>query len=240
MANFRGILTGAALAKFDPSLGVLTGATLIFFGSDDVSSLTLTNTSATSQTFDFTDSSNITFGATNSAHAADAFTGESLDIFDTGIGASTATLPTTPGPLTLGSDLTPVCPESTPSAACSAVSYTPPDVIDSNTDPVNGFSIATGIGGVTGVVKNITGGDLLNYIGAATTFTLGGATKNLTTFSGGGGNIALAINTNATVNAEIDYTYTVPGPPGTPEPATFALFSGALLAIGLYRKRAVR
>jgi len=243
------------LADFNSALGTLTGATLYLFGSESISNLTLTNTAggagaavaANAQTFDLTDQSNLLLNSANTANNADRYTNESLDIFDTGIGPGTATIPNPEAPLTLGGGYSlgtaVVCAQGTPTANCNSVSYTPPPVVDSNTDPVNGFTVGTGIGGVTGVVKDITGADLVNYIVGgpgvgAGTFNLAGTTKNLTTFSGGGGNINLGVNTNATFNAEIDYTYTVPGT--TPEPATFALFSGALLAIGLYRKKTVR
>jgi len=207
---------------------------MYFFGSEDVSTFSLNNTSSTTQTFDVLDTSNLNFGSANSANNADRYTGETLDLFDTGIGPGTATRPLVPGQLVLGPVGAPACPESTPSAACSSVNYTPPDWVTNNTDAVYGFPVGTGLDGVTGVVKNITGIDLANYVGPGT-FTLTGATKTLTSFSGGGGNIGFNINTAATFEAEIDYTYTVPS--GTPEPTTMALMGGALLGLGLLGKR---
>jgi len=106
------------LSKFNVPGGVtLTGATMYFFGSEDVSTFSLNNTSSTTQTFDVLDTSNLNFGSANSANNADRYTGETLDLFDTGIGPGTATRPLVPGQLVLGPVGAPACPESTPSAA---------------------------------------------------------------------------------------------------------------------------
>jgi len=220
--------------KFNLAGDVLTGATMYFFGSEDVSNLALSNSAAITETFDALDTSNLNQSSGNTANAADKYTGEVLDLFDTGIGPGQAQYPLVPGPITLGALGTPACPEYAPGASCSSVAYTPPDIVANNTDAVYGFASGTGILGVDGVIKNITGADLLNYTGAGT-FNLTGGTKNLTTFSGGGGNINFAISTGATFQAEIDYTYTVPS--GTPEPTTMALMGGALIGLGLIGKR---
>jgi hypothetical protein len=210
-----------SLPKFDPGTGgvplgaTLTGATIYFFGSETVSTLALNNTASGVETFTYIASSNITSGSSNSANSADKFSGETLSLFST-------------GSITLGGFATPACPLATPSAACSSVSYTPPAITVSNISPAIGPT-GTGGDGLTGIVKNITGADLANYEGA-TTFTLGGSTKSLTTFAGGGGNIDTTENTDAEFKAEIDYTYTVPS--GTPEPATMALLGGGLLGLG--------
>jgi hypothetical protein len=222
------------LAKFNVAGATLTGATMYFYGAENVSQLELTNSAAGVQTFDLVDQSNLNQGSGNSANAADKYTGEVLDMFDTGIGPGLAQQPVPEHTLTLGGSATPVCAEFTPNASCSDVSYTPPNLFVQNIDAVYGFTTGVGLGGVDGVIKNIVGGDLANYVGAGT-FALSGATKNLTTFSGGGGNINLGIATNATFNAEIDYTYTFPS--GTPEPTTMALMGGALLGLGFLGKR---
>jgi len=222
------------LNKFNVPGVTLTGATMYFFGSEDVSTFQLNNTALSTQTFDLLDTSNLNFLSNNSANSADKYTGETLDLFDTGVGPGQAKFPLAPGQLVLGGSGSPACPEYTPSSACSSVAYTGPDIVVNNTDAVYGFTTGTGIDGVTGVIKNISGGDLANYTGPGT-FTLTGGTKTLTTFSGGGGNIAFNINTAATFQAEIDYTYTIPS--GTPEPTTMALMGGALLGLGLLGKR---
>src|SRR5437868_15279041 len=64
------------MSKFDPTIcGVpgctLNGATLYFFGSDDITHLTLTNSSGTAQDFDVLDTSNLNQGSDNSANTAD-------------------------------------------------------------------------------------------------------------------------------------------------------------------------
>jgi len=223
------------LSKFNTSLGTLTGATIYFFGSENLSQLHLGNTSSTVETFDLVAISNILFGSTNTANSSDKYTNESLDLFDTGIGPGQSAFPTTPGPITLGVAGSGTCPLGTPSSTCGSVNYTPPNLVINNTDAVYGFSVGTGLGGVTGVLKTLTLADALaNYTGVGT-FNLGGGTKSLTTFSGGGNNINLDVTSNATFNAEIDYQYTPSG--GTPEPATMVLFGSGLLAVGLIRKR---
>jgi hypothetical protein len=274
MTNFRGILTGAAVAflvagvasadqidsvsaivsfatdgtytltlnDFNSSLGTLTGATLYLNGTETVN-FGLNNTAPTTQVFDVDATSNIVKGFANTASATDVYSAETLDVFDTGIGPGglggpdTAPVPVPPTTITLGGLGAPGvaanCPVNVPSATCSAIAYSQYSV--SNIRPAYGFASGTGLGGVDGVILNLS--DLSNYIGAGT-FALSGGTKSNITFQGGGNNIGQSINTTAAFQAEIDYTYTVPGT--TPEPATFALFSGALLAIGLYRKKTVR
>jgi len=198
-----------------PLAAVLTGEKIYFFAEENISSLGLNNASSGIETFTYLGSSNVTSNSTNSANNADRFSGETLSLFST-------------GSITLGGSGTGACPESTPSSSCNSVFYTPPNIIVSNIAPPIGPTGTGGLG-VDGIVKSITGGDLVNYIGAGS-FTLGGSTKSLTTFSGGGNNIQTNVSTTAEFAAEVDYTYTVPS--GVPEPATMALVGGGLLGLG--------
>lgn len=225
--------------KFDTSLGNLTGATLYFYGAEDVSNLTLVNNSGSVQTFNLALQSNLAFSSNNTANTLDKYTGQNLDIFDTGVGPGTAQYPLVSGPITLGPSGSGVCPEYSPSATCNSISYTPPSLTVQNIDPVYGLSVGTGINGLTGVTKTISGSDLLNYaqLGPAT-FALTGSTHSFFSGDGGGNNIDQHVTTTARFQAEIDYTYTVPGPPpSTPEPATLVLMGTALAGVGLLRKR---
>jgi len=227
------------MAKFDTSLGNLTGATLYFYGAEDVSNLTLVNNSASVQTFNLALQSNLAFNSGNTANNLDKYTGQNLDIFDTGVGPGTAQFPVASGPITLGPAGSGTCPEYLPSAGCNSISYTPPSLTVQNIDPVYGLTVGTGVNGVTGVTKNISGADLLHYaqLGPAT-FALTGSTHSFFSGDGGGNNIDQHVTTTARFQAEIDYTYTVPGPPpSTPEPATLVLMGTALAGVGLLRKR---
>lgn len=211
-----------SLPKFDPGIdgipatAVLTGATIYFYAEETVSTLSLNNTASGVETFTFVATSDVTSNSSNSAHAADKFGTETLNLISlTGI--------------TLGGASTPSCPEATPSSACSAVAYTPPPIETANIDPEYGLPTGVGGLGLDGVTKSITGADLANYTGGGA-FTLGGSTKSFSTFAGGGNNINTNINSQAEFSAEIDYTYTVPS--GAPEPATMALVGGGLLGLG--------
>jgi len=222
----------------DGGLYTLIGATLYFYGAETVSSFTILNNASSVQTFDLEVSSNLNHTPGNTANSADAFTGEVLDLFDTGIGPGLAQLPSPEKSITLGGNADPTCAFQSPTISCSLVAYVgqSPELtmLVQNIDPVYGFTAGTGVKGVDGVVKSITGADLANYTGIGT-FNLTGGTKALDTFSGGGNNQQLAIASTASFEAEIDYTYSINS--GTPEPATMALMGGALLGLGLIGKR---
>jgi hypothetical protein len=209
-----------ALPKFDPGTGgiplgaTLTGATIYFLAEESVNTLTLTNTASGAETFTLELTSNVTSLSSNSANSADKFSGETLTLFSQS--------------MTIGDKSLPACPESTPSATCSSVAFTPPSLVTTNL--TLGFPTGTGALGVDGVTKTITGGDLANYIGASN-FTLGGSTKSFEGITGGGANISAAIATTAEFSAEVDYTYTV-STTTTPEPAAMALLGGGLLGLG--------
>jgi hypothetical protein len=214
-----------SLSKFDPGTdgvpvgATLTGATIYFYAQENVNTLSLTNTASGVETFTFLATSNITSNSSNSANNADKFGTETLNLFSQ--------------TMTLGGSGAPACPESTPSASCSSVAFTPPPL--SVTNLTIGFPTGTGALGVDGVTKNIMSGDLANYIGA-TNFTLGGSTKSFTSFSGGGNNINPAIATTAEFEAEVDYTYALPS--STPEPATMGMVGSGLLGLSwLLRRR---
>jgi hypothetical protein len=215
-----------SLPKFDPGtdgipLGsILSSAKLYFYGAETVSTLSLNNSSSGVESFTYIATSNITSNSSNSANNADKFTGETLSLFSTGL-------------IYLGGTGTGACTEGHPLATCNSVAYTPPDIFVSNIDPPIGPT-GTGGMGVDGIVKTILGGDLANYSGAGA-FTLGGSTKSLTTFAGGGNNIQTNVDTQAEFSAEVDYIYTVPS--GVPEPVTSALVGGGLLGLGFLSRR---
>jgi len=223
--------------KFDSSLGTLTGATLYFYGAESVTDLSIVSSSSSVQTFDMVVQSNLVQNFGNTANSADKYTGEIFDIFDTGVGPGLAQFPTTPGSITLGPVGSGVCPVGTPGPTCNSVSYTPPDLTIQNIDAVYGFNVGTGLGGVTGVIKTISGSNLNNYVATALvpTFSLTGTTYGTFTVGGGGNNVVPVLHTNAAFRAEVDYAYTVPS--ATPEPATLVLMGTALAGIGLLRKR---
>ena len=76
------------LPEFNPAGGTLTvtEAAIYLYAAETVHTLSLTNTSVTPQTFNMDLSSNMVPGSTNTANEADSYTGEVLDLFDTGIG----------------------------------------------------------------------------------------------------------------------------------------------------------
>jgi hypothetical protein len=226
----------------DGGLYTLSSATLYFYAEEDVSSMALSNAALGQETFNIYEDSNVTRNGANTASSADKYTGEIFDVIDTGLGPGLAQANENfSGPITLGgTGSTPTCPEYTPSASCNSVLFVPPDILIQNIDAVYSLPVGTGSQGLTGVVKNITGGDLCNYtlgcsVTAPGTFNLTGGTLTAQTSNGGGGNVTLGLATSANFEGEIDYTYSITST--TPEPTTMALLGGALLGLGLIGKR---
>ena len=137
------------LPDFNPTLGTLTGVTIIFYAQENVSSVTMSNGGTnTSTNFTFSENSNVTSGFSNSAVATDVFSG-----------GRTLT-PYSLGPITLGGTSAPTtnCPDSTPSASCNTVTYSglnvEDDVVDSQTN--GGFATFTGTNGPGPVSGSLT------------------------------------------------------------------------------------
>jgi hypothetical protein len=111
------------LPKFDPLLGLLNSVTLYFSAAETTNNLTVTNTAPITETFDFSLSSDLVKNFANSATPVDNYTGETLQLFDTG---------------------------SVTLAAGASVNYAPLTI--HNTDSIFGLSAGTGIQGLFGVV----------------------------------------------------------------------------------------
>jgi hypothetical protein len=215
------------LNKFNSSLGTLTGIQLYFRATETVTSFILTNNSAATQKFDAQIASIVNSDPDNTANSADAFSEEPVDLFDTRGGI-------------LG-----LCPNVSP-FACGKITLTAGQIHQygpfsaSNTDVAQGFTTGTGVNGVFGVVQSVDPGNFSSYLAAPgnTTFALTGSTEISTTFVGGGGQIGLSQTTTAGFQAEVDYTFTPAT--ATPEPGTMILLGGALVGLGLFRKRFAR
>ena len=104
-------LINLSVPKFDSSMGTLTGATIRFTSTDDIASLTLTNSSPSNQTFRYRSVADF-FITGNTADSTLVGTDLSVPNFDSGF-------------ITLGPNGASVCPAATPSSACNSVSYTP-------------------------------------------------------------------------------------------------------------------
>ncbi len=202
------------LSQFQPGLsGVptsvhLTGVSLFLSAGIDVSSLNMANIGeppARQEDFEAILQSQIS-SLTNTA-SLDLVPSFYIDIFDSGV-------------VTLGPAGSGTCPLGTPSAVCSSVFYTPPDIVNSGSQS-----------------KVVPTSHWSGYEGSGT-FNIDGKTQAFSSFTGGGGNITFFQTTNATLTAAVTYTYETDT---IPEPATMALLGSALVGIGLMgRKRFAR
>jgi hypothetical protein len=146
------------LPKFDGDLGTLTGATIRFTATDDISALTLTNTSGASQTFRYRSIADFLL----SGNTADStLTGTDLPVtnFDSGF-------------ITLGPTGSGACPAGTPSAACNSVSYVPAPAT-ANTGDVAVSVLGAYIGSLGNTTFTLTG-----FTSTSTTFNGGGGNIN--------------------------------------------------------------
>ena len=228
------------LPKWDSSWGTLTGVRLYFSGSETVSSFTITDLNESgSDQFGAYILSNVGYNASNSANNSDRFNGIFLVLFNTG----DSNIPGAPACQDGSNGIPPGnssgngCPSSgqiTLNAGQTSADYGPYTV--SNTDPQQShtLSVGSGFGGVLGEYRTLSSADWANYEqNGGGTFALGGATQMLTTWDGGGGNFQVSQSTAATIQAEVDYTFTGEGPPSAPEPASMGLVGSALIALGV-------
>jgi hypothetical protein len=190
----------------------LTGVTLDISSAVASPTLSLTNTSATAQTFGLNLSEVISVDS-NSASGDAVGDQMAISLFSSGAGL------VPPKTIHLGVTGLGACPANTPSVTCSSVSY-------------------TGIAGAAddGVI-DISAANWANYVGTGN-IVIGFDTSASTQFNGGGGNIALSQVTNASVAGTVTWTFVADT--STPEPATTALMGVALLGLGLLRKRVRR
>lgn len=230
------------LPDFNIAGATLTGATIYLYAAENISDVAIANLGTIAQSsFSVTATSTIAGGSpasalTDSATGGNIFTaggGVVLQLYNQSFAI-------------IGGDANPACPaNSTPTSSCSSVVYNN-GFVDSVLNDPNGlpgqpaqntslgaYSIATGFGGVTGLVSAVSAGQLGDYTGPGT-FTLAGNTYGNVSI-GGGGSVSGTVIGTGMLEAEIDYTYTFPS--GTPEPTTMALMGGALLGLGLLGKR---
>ncbi len=207
------------LGKFDSRLGTLSSVQLYFQAIETFYVFTVQNNGEDDQTWDLSVSTNLVRTFTNSATAADKYTGENLQVFDTNEGTASGNC--TAAGTCIG----------TQSTAAGAISpnYGPFSV--ANTDDMFGLRTGVGLAGVTGV--RMTGTAIANYQAAGGgTFSLSGTTRNTVVFDVPGQSTeALNLIYSYSYLAEVDYMYTAA--PATPEPAGLVVCGLGLLAIRL-------
>jgi len=221
------------LQQFNASFGTLTAVTLYFKATENVTAFSIQNTSAASQDWDLSVTNNLVATFSNTATAADKFTAENLEVFDTGIGGAKGNCndtPTTTVKPNTGSGCV-----GTQTLGAGGTDNVGPFSL-SNTDTNYGLTTGTGNLGTFGAVKN--GTVISNYIGGST-FTLSGTTAGGTSFqTAGTNNEVLTTNGTTSYTVEVDYTYTAAS--GTPEPTTMILLGSSLLGLGLIRRKSVK
>jgi hypothetical protein len=221
-----------SLNDFNPSLGTLTGVTLYFMGQLNQTTLTITSSETTTAVFDYSSTVNLVKTFVNSANSADKFTGENIQVFDTGIGSALGNCSANP------STNVPVASTYGCSGITLAANGTTGNLGGyslANTNTSYGLSTGTGTVGVFGV--KLTGTALSDYIGSGT-FTLSGTTQGTTSGDeqgSGATNDTVIDRSTLQYAAEVDYTYTPAGT--TPEPTTMVLLGSALVGLGVLRKR---
>jgi len=219
---------------FDTHNGLYTlnSVELFFSATENITNFDLTSTeTSTTATFNVATQTNMVETFTNSANPANRFLGETLTTFDTGIGSALGSCSSIGGP-----------PSAIPDN-CTAIVLGPGSSYDSgpytisNSNPADQYGLPTGTGhgGLTGVT--LAGTSIGDYIGTGTFNLAASISSSQTTSEGGSGvfNAAITENGNTSFQGEVDYTYTVNS--GTPEPTTMLLLGGALVGLGVVRKR---
>jgi hypothetical protein len=183
-----------------PAGSTLTGVSISETITETLNTLTLTNSSSTSQTAKYTGSA--LFDTTDSANGTD---GTSLD---NGLANSGNNNPP-PGGLIYFT---------------GTLSFSANQVYTSSSFPLP--KVLTETTSTTGTTASYTGSG---------TFAIEYLTESSFTITGGGNNVQNSQGTTSAATATVVYSYTVPS--GTPEPSTFVLLGGALVALGSLRNR---
>jgi len=228
--------TPSALAQFDyfGNLGLtgatLTGATLYYGYTAQINSLSVTNNGATA---------GITVSLANAFSVDSGTTLPSADLTNLLSGANSG------GGATLNQTVdTRSVPGFTNQNITAGGTYSIPSPTFL---PASGeYNLMRILGAISGSNTSTTPVALTSSLYTGTGFFDFGANDSVSfvgqIVGGGSPNVTVTSNTQFSATSTLVYTYTVADPPpsSTPEPATFALFGGALLGAGLLRKRAVR